>query len=354
MLIVAASVIGLASIITSNGGGGGGGTVRVPLTVDYTVLPTAPLAMSTSAADTSVTDEVLAGVLRGAAEDLNSIGEVVDLVFLLFSLGAVTTTETQSCIDGGTETLTVNVAQPGLISAGDSFSVRAAGCVESGETRDGTTTISIVQVGSLNETALSREQRFVGAEVRMTSDNAATSVGNEFEVLDGSMSISADQSLGFIRFIMAGTSIAIASNTRTMRQTNFEEWTATDASNIEHSSINYTLADTALGGVIQVATLTTFDTASVDLNPSAGVMTVTGAAGNGVKLTALDATQAQLDYEFNGNGLFDDHTVVKSWPELTPAVPAGVETSTRVAVPQSVSQGLVDAISQLLKGLGSN
>jgi hypothetical protein len=72
---------------------------------------------------------------------------------------------------------------------------------------------------------------------------------------------------------------------------------------------------------------------SGDQNPSTGAATVTGEAGNGVRLTALDATQLQLDYEFTGNGQFDDHTVVQDWSVLAGVSTSGLSTTDLGTVP---------------------
>lgn len=332
VLLVLASLIGIATILAS-GGGGGGGSARVPPTVNYSVLPTTLLAMSTSADNTSVTDAALGAALSEGQMYLDSIGSLIDLVITLFSIpdGSYTT----ACPGGGTETIAATVATPGMVSAGDVYTSSWSACAFSGVTLDGSLSMSVVSVGFLNDMGLPPEQRFVGAQLQLDFNNVAVSDASGYVVQDGDMTLSGDDTLGYVRFFLSGTSIAEAINTKTTRLSDYTLWAGTDDLGVLHYAGDYGLASTALAGTIQVATLTPFDTASGQLYPNAGVATVTGAAGNGVKLTTNDSTQVQLDYEFNGSNEFNDLIgIVKNWSELTPMSVTGISTTGPATAPR--------------------
>jgi hypothetical protein len=287
-----------------------------PPAVDYSALPTTPLAMSTSAADTSITDAALELALN--ISDLSGLLPLFETVLDPFD---VTPYANQSCPGGGTSTLTINNATPGMLSAGDSYTISYDACIISDITYDGSLSTSIVSVGLLNDAGLTIAQRFVGSDLELDYNNMAISDASTFLVMDGDRSLSADDSMGFIRFVSTGISLAVASDTETVRITNYTQWVGSDAAGTIHFLTDYGLASTTLDGTMLVTTLTPFEILSGDQNPSTGAAMATGEAGNGVRLTALDATQVQLDYEFTGDGQFDDHSVVLDWTAL-----AGVST----------------------------
>lgn len=306
-LLVLVSLAGLASILASDGGGGGG--YKAPA-VNYSLLPTTLLGMSTSSADTSITDGALEAAL--VETDLSDIGDLLESVISPFFFPPYSN---ERCPDGGRSTLAINLATPGMLSVGDSYTVSFTRCIFTDLTFDGSLTVSVISVGSLND-PLPPEQQFIGAALQLEYNNSAISTPSEYEVTDGDMTLSGDNTLGYVRYIMAGTSLAEASNLHTTHLADYTLWAGTDAAGTTHFSADYRLASTLLGGIIQVDTPTPYELLSGDLNPSIGVAMVTGAAGNGVKASAISNTQVRLDYEFSGDGLFDDFTIVRNWNDV--------------------------------------
>ena len=94
-----------------------------------------------------------------------------------------------------------------------------------------------------------------------------------------------------------------------------------ETSGVLTSSSNFTLASTALGGAVTVATPIDFRTQFYGSTyPYEGVLVVTGVSGGKVRLTALDDEwgppgQVMIEVDANGDGLFEA-VLYRDWFEL--------------------------------------
>lgn len=351
ILIILVAVAGLGSIITSNGGGGGGGSTPPPPTVNYDLLPTTLLAMSTSLTDTSVTDAASREVYTVARSQLESISPLAELAFTFIDSFPNSGSYPYSCPGGGTETVTVNLATQGMVSIGDVYRVSYTSCVISGVTFNGSLSMTVVNIGALNDTFSSYEQRLVGAELSFDNNNLALSDASGYGVLDGDETLSAEDSLGYIRFMLTGDSLAMASNTQTARITNYSFQIGTDATPEDHFSFNFDYASNTLGGIIQVATTTEFIRNPADNYPYAGALTITGDAGKGVRITAQDAINIILGYEFNGDGNFIDYQSPGLWSDLDVTTLTGVYNLSATTPGNITIQGPASSPHTVLKKL---
>lgn len=321
-LLAGVAAIGLVSILAT---GGGGGSSRVPPSVNYSVLPTTALVMSTSAGDTSTTDAALAVAVIQL--DTRWIADLMIESVFPFSLSPYSNAP---CPGGGISSLLVSMLNPTMFSIGDSYTLSFNGCVvDNGVIFDGSMTVTLLAVGDLNNPAdppLPLEEYFIGSRVQLIQHNLAVSDATGLLVSDGDMTFAADDSPGYVRFAASGNSVAESDGLRTARMTDYELWTGTDAVAAIHASTDYTLADTLLGGIIQAATPAPFTTASLDTYPTSGTLTVTGQDGNGVRLTTLNNTNVQLDYEFDGDGTFDDYPLNSTWAAVSAfaSIPLGL------------------------------
>lgn len=318
-LLAGVAAIGLVSILAT---GGGGGSSRVPPTVNYSVLPTTALVMSTSAGDTSTTDAALA--VAAIQLDTRWIADLMIESVFPFSLSPYSNAP---CPGGGTSSLVSFMLNPAVFSMGDSYTASFNGCVDGGVILDGSFTVTLLAVGNLNNpTPLPLEDYFIGSSLQLIQYNVAISDATGLLVSDGDMTFTADDSPGYVRFAASGNSVAESDGLRTARMTSYSLWTGTDAVAAIHAATDYTLADTLLGGIIQAATPVPFTTASLDTYPASGTLTVTGQDGNGVRLTALNNTNVQLNYEFNDDGTFDDYPLNSTWAAVSAfaSIPLGL------------------------------
>jgi len=283
--------------------------------------------MSTAQGDTSTTDAASREVYAVARGQLESIDPLATLVFTFIDNFKQSGSYTSPCSEGGSETLTVTLATQGMVSNGDVYHLNEYSCVYSGVTLNGSISMTVVNAGALN-TGLSYEQRLVGSELSFDNNNLAVSDASGYAVLDGDETLSAENYMGYIRFMITGDSLASATSIQTARITNYTFWVGTDATNIEHFSFNFGYASNTLGGIIQVTTITTFERNTAQTYPYAGALTITGDAGNGVQITAQDETNILLGYEFTGDGNFTDYQKPGLWSDLDTVTLTGVYNPT--------------------------
>lgn len=80
-------------------------------------------------------------------------------------------------------------------------------------------------------------------------------------------------------------------------------------------SLNGAFTASSIGGRIIVATVQPVTQLGTDAYPSSGQLTVTGAAGTWLRVTALSATQVQLELDANGDGTYEGSGVF-TWSTL--------------------------------------
>lgn len=119
---------------------------------------------------------------------------------------------------------------------------------------------------------------------------------------------------------LSGSYLGVSDGVTTEVLSNFSiSETLDEATGLTRSSSSFTLASTALGGVVTVATPTPFESYPF-YAPHAGVLVVTGGGGAGVRLTVLgsDAAaspQVQIEIDADANGVYET-VLYRDWFEL--------------------------------------
>lgn len=215
--------------------------------------------------------------------------------------------EVTSC-GGGSMTMVWNDADnSGTTTSGDSFSMTLVDCDDSGDTISGAI---ILENLTLSGDPVSGN--FV-VSMRMTVDSLTITSGLETSTLDGEvtalLSVVGDQLTFMFRLnatfsggdvsLFAGTSIDSTVNTAT------GDFTYVANGGLDVSPL----------GSVYYRTAVPFTGNGAADYPSAGSLLIRGGGGSSVRLTALDATQAQLDVDEDGDGTYETE-IVTTWVDL--------------------------------------
>jgi hypothetical protein len=151
--------------------------------------------------------------------------------------------------------------------------------------------------------------------VNLTMSDPATTIR-----FVGGMNFQESWTLTSSSFQMSGSYLGFSDGITTHALSNFEISESVDeTTGLVTASSNFTLASTAIDGVVTVATPTAFKTYPF-YSPYEGVLLVTGGGGGQVRLTVLgdDAAvspQVQIEIDADGNGLFE-MVLYRDWFEL--------------------------------------
>lgn len=227
----------------------------------------------------------------------------------------VTMTQSANCAGGGTATVTINAAGTGQVQSGDSLSINANNCYESGELINGH-----VDFVFSNVTGVVSSSGAWSAGMRMNFSSFTVQTGGTTVKANGDMTIGYAQSgYGAWAAQLSGSSISV-------------DMTKSDASVIKRTLSNYKLSSMLLNGVttfsgdftlagtspklgnvaFSVKTNSPFKIAAGNRNPSTGSATITGAAGSSATVTVLDSANVRIAIDKNGDGVTDE-TVDTTW-----------------------------------------
>ena len=330
-VVIAAAITGLG--IVGCGGGGGGANVTAAAAPTVTIsasnqgkasraLTDGGQAFSSSqpfaapggaAAQSAVGSPVTqrTGVLPSMVREglVAAFGSHRTATIASATRPAASASSSQACTVSGSISTTLNDADNSLsVSPGDSLQLTFDQCVESvGELTSGSLVFTVGSVTS----AASGNVQFSGsvAFVQMTStsttqttsvngsvDVAATITSTSFQMaLDvGSDGLTVTSSApGYLDTIVyeAGTGLTV---------------TATDGAVAESDvTLNGSFTASSIGGRVLVTTVRPLRQLGSDDYPSSGQVVLTGAAGTHLRVTALDATDVQLDLDANGDGIYE-------------------------------------------------
>jgi len=330
-------IFGIAFIATtfllSGCGGGGGGSASTGVT-----LPTAAIQITSSNAQ-SVASSGNAAAQNSAGQGGSSATTVVGVVtqqsgqlpsalklatsglsqalsapLLPTTVVGTTTTASYSCSTTGTFTLTETIAGS-TIAAGDSISIQYNSCFDAttGDTINGGLGIAI--------TALSGTFGSVGASAGFTATFSNLTVSNTgaSASLNGDMSINASSTgttgNATTTATISGNSLTLTDSVHgSIRMTSYNEtYTYNNLSTTYTLSVNMNLAGTVMNGSVNIATNNIFIGTGTG-NPTAGVMTITGANGSYVTMTA---NSTGTDVTLNGsNGTTPFGPTTVAWTAL--------------------------------------
>jgi hypothetical protein len=334
------SIIAASFALAACGGGGGGGgggsstssgssTSIAPVSITsanmqdvsaqgYSATTTlnSQVSGSTSSFVTGVTvDTASAGLLGVTMQELyralnaqNSANQVV----------GVTISETDSCTGGGSITVNGNVASTSTLSAGDSLTLTASGCKESGYTLNGVLSITFKSLTGVPGESSSWSGVFT---VGYTNFSVSSGTSSDTASATGNITLSIKQtSFGAATFSISGSSLTVNSthngSTSALTLSNLN-YGASLTSGVYTYNTNYALSGTLgkLGNAsFTVKTLTDFKQTAAGF-PTQGVLQITAADKSSVTLTAIDNINVKLDLDKNGDGVTDE-TVNTTWSAL--------------------------------------
>lgn len=305
----------LAALAACGGGGGDstGGSVTGPLAITA--------ANADSAARVGAQAAGSVAMIGGASTSFAAItGQQVTVAqvrrahaMAVAALGTqrrVAGTGTVLCGGGGSLTITFNDSNADdlLNRAGESISLTANNCSDgAGSTTNGTFSL---QVSTYTDaTHLSFTLAFVGFRTSDTTQGTAAAIdGSVTAALSGvanitatspSLSISATSSGVSRSFGVQGFSMSYADNGTAVTESVAGTFTSSEFQ----------------GQSVQVSTLVPVVILWTDDYPSQGMLQVTGANNSSIKVEALNAVQAQIYIDANGDGGFETTKVV-NWSTL--------------------------------------
>jgi hypothetical protein len=330
-----ALVIG-SSVLAACGGGGGGGGVAAstPTALAATAILSsanqhvaaqdtssssfAPLAGAQALTGAQVIDESV--LFNTARQQMDLLPAYIAAASASRTLTGVVQSETSSCSNGGSLTVSVNDADNNNVaSAGDSATISSNGCNTGSGALSGTIGFVINNLsGTFNSSNYS-------AGITMSFTSFSVSASQYSASLNGSLSLSATATgVNSSRATVTTPSLSIAATyagaTRTRSLANYSA-TYTRSPNATYTYLtsyefNGYMTSSALSSqAIAFATTTPIVTRYTDSYPSSGVLVISGANNTKVRLTALSNTQVSEELDANGDGAYETSTVV-AWNSL--------------------------------------
>jgi hypothetical protein len=230
-----------------------------------------------------------------------------------------TMTETMQCSGGGQIQATINDTNGNQdIDAGESATLVATGCVESGVTINGTLGFTVntlsgdlygdvyaasigVTLGSFSVASGGGNESASGTmaiDIAATGPNAST-----LKVSVGSLSMKGD---------FGGITDTVSMQNYVIQQTLTPMGNGSKSS----TSVSGVFASSAFEArSVTLSTVSPFVALPDDAYPSSGQMLATGLAGSKVSLTALNATTVLLELDANGDGTYES-SVSRAWSSL--------------------------------------
>lgn len=309
-------------------GGGGGGEAPAPfqqaprVDINQTNAPAVAAEGIDAAAAGGAGGGVLAGVEVSVApsESASAFKAMSDALRLALrtkpvaALVGATSTTTVQCANGGSVTITVNVANPNVPTPGDRADLSFSNCVEGAVTTNGSVSVGFVQIDAA--------QTFVVAD--FSANQFTVTVAGIGPQLNGSIRLTIDgrnPALDLVGVSSAQFSFDRVRNgtvraTRTLLDFNYASVT-TVATGSTSETFSYVLSGNfpRLGAVsMAVATTQPVVTPAGALHPSSGAGKITGRDNKSITATVLP-TGLQLDLDTNGDNTVDV-TIVSTWAAI--------------------------------------
>jgi hypothetical protein len=324
------SILGALSLVAC--GGGGGGSTPAAVTPTATLTSANKNAVSQDTVSSSLLPISSVQTLTGA----RTINESAPVNFALAQIymlpnyiatgkaasvmvGAVQT-QTRYCPVSGSLSLTVNDADNnGLASAGDSVTIAANAC------NDGTGTVNGSINFAFNAASGDLNSNFFHGDLTMTLSSLTVSSGQFNSSANGSINVTLSSSGANTLATTVSTpslsvSASYAGQTRSMSLTNYSGSTSRSPNAtygyVTSYSVNGSLTSSSISSqTISFATNSPFVTYPVNSYPSSGVLVITGAANSKIKLTAISSSQVNEELDANGDGIYEESSIV-AWNSL--------------------------------------
>jgi len=331
-------VLGVLLIAGCGGGGGGSAPAGAPPTVTITAANQGTVTRATIDGTQALgASQPLAAPGRAAAQSVRT-GPVEPAIGALQSVirrGLVTafvprqrmtiasatrpaaaSSSTDACAISGSVTTTLNDADNSQsVSSGDSLTLTFNQCQDSAN--DATNGTMVFTIGSVTP-ATSSDVQFSGSlafqQVTITSGTHSAGISGSVGVAAAITATSFQLALNVGSNALTVTSSAPGYLNTIVYDPDMQlTVTATDGTVSQTQvTLNGTFTASSIGGRIQVATVQPVTQLGTDAYPSSGQIVVTGTAGTHLRVTALDATRAQLELDANGDGTYEA-SVVLAW-----------------------------------------
>jgi hypothetical protein len=297
------------------GGGGGGGSSDTPPVASQAVINSANAGtVAGRSADAAFQSGGFGGVLGSAGLIASSPGAsakpaAAEMVTTLAPIGP----ETTPCLVSGSTTINGDIANPVTITAGDFINIDVDNC-DDGE--------GVILDGLLSMTFTSFEGDLLTGMMllgfSLDVDNFQALSGNEFNLVDGDISLSVDTRTPMLAIATTSGSIfTVSSNTSTETLRNFSSevtensgmlpsYVTTDASG--------TVESTEFDGAVSYTTPVVFESLG-EAYPYAGELLIRGANNATLRLIALDEANVRIEADYDGDGAIDE-TTDTTWDAL--------------------------------------
>jgi hypothetical protein len=232
---------------------------------------------------------------------------------------AATGASIDSCETGGSVTTTLNDADNSLsVSSGDSLSLTFTQCTDAaGDTVNGTMAFTIGTVTS----AAAGNVQFSGG---LAFQHVSVTSGTRSAEIDGSVGVGAAITATSFQLALTVGASALTVDASAPGYLNTIVYdpdmrltVATTEGTVEQTQVTLDGSFTAssIGGRVLVSTVQPVRQIATDAFPSSGQVVVTGATGTHLRVTALDATQVQLELDADGDGVYERSGVL-TWSSL--------------------------------------
>lgn len=312
------------------GGGGGSSTSEVPsvaalnssnqtiaaqdaVSVSYMPL----MATQTLVGAQTLDESVLFGFARSQMSKLPAY--LVNAKANSTLTGAIQS-ETMACTHGGTLMISASdVDNNGLISAGDSVSITANGCVQTEGTLSGALAFVVNSVtGDFGSPVYSAGMTMTFNAFAITSAQFSASANGSLTMSVNATGVNAASTTLTASALSISGTYAGVTRTRSLANYSASATRSPDPTygHLTSFSVSGTLTSSALSSQpITFATATPFVVRASDRYPSSGVLVISGAANSKVRLTALSATQVRQELDADGDGVYEASTTV-NWNTL--------------------------------------
>lgn len=322
---------GMLSACSGGGGGSDDSPAPAPTSAPVVITSTNATKISAEAYDATISTRNLGANGLGGAGITAAVVDSNEDSFDLFAftrqqisrlpelsaqfagntLSAVTISATTiDCESGGTITVSGEVADTQVVTAGDILTIELNNCADISGQLNGQLS---VRFNSISGDQLGEALNF---DVSLTMvdfsvvQSGVTSTGN------GDMTL-AIRSLSDseIEASLTGNSLTLTENGTTSTLSNFSiVETLNEATGASSANSRGTLQSTEIGGSLSFETTVPFQSVGDDY-PFVGTLVITGGNGSSLEFVTFDAANVRLDIDADGDGSFDE-SVETTWAEL--------------------------------------
>ncbi|MGB5539864.1 MAG: hypothetical protein WBO37_07240 [Gammaproteobacteria bacterium] len=335
--VISSVYLGLtAMLLVACGGGGGGGGAGIALPPATGVSITMTNAEAVGAVVVNSVDIVEgaaggAGMLTGVStntvgSDFNYHDFFVEQLRRLSSLadqanagslpGVVIPQTTELCTNGGSLTVSGNVADPITLSVGDTITIQFNSCNEAGIISNGTLAMTI---SSVTPNFAFFPPYALGIDVTLTSfsvnDGGVVATGN------GDISMQMDVTLaGDTNLLLSGNSLTATAGGEVEVLSNYSYDLRSNINSGDYSGdFSGTITSSTIGGAVSFVTLVAFtgNDFLVPSDPTAGELLITNSLDNSkARLIAQpDGINVEILVDADGDDLYET-TIMTTWAAL--------------------------------------